>query len=214
MDLQRTACVKTMSATSVPDRLVLASSSPRRRELLEKAGFRFRVVVPPIQEPTENLGHLPPAQLAEALAYFKAREVADQHPTEWVLGADTIVVVGGRILGKPADAEEAREMLTTLSGTRHTVITGVALLGPDEHRLIASETTHVTVRDLSPAEVEDYVAGGEWMGKAGAYAIQETADRFVVRIEGSLSNVVGLPMELVARMIEELRAHPGAHKAV
>jgi len=206
--------VKTMNAASVPDRLILASSSPRRRELLAKAGFKLRVVVPPIQEPTENLGHLPPAQLAEALAYFKAREVADQHPTEWVLGADTIVVVGGRILGKPADAEEAREMLTTLSGTRHTVITGVALLGPDDYRLIASETTHVTVRDLSPAEVEDYVAGGEWMGKAGAYAIQETADRFVVRIEGSLSNVVGLPMELVARMIEELRAHPGAHKAV
>jgi len=187
-----------------PFRLILASSSPRRRQLLTDAGYQFEVVAPTLAEPEEGLKHLPPCQQAEALAYFKARAVGTRDGA-YVLAADTIVAAGGSVLGKPADAEEARRMLTDLSGTRHAVITGVALLGPDGRRRIASDTTYVVMRKITPREIDRYVAGGEWQGKAGAYAIQETADRFVERLEGSFSNVVGLPVELVGRMIHELR---------
>mgnify|MGYP000465730205 CR=1 FL=1 len=103
-------------------------------------------------------------------------------------------------------------MLRRLSGTRHAVITGVALLAPLERRLIASDTTFVTMRELAAGEIEHYIASGEWIGKAGAYAIQETADKFVERVEGSFSNVVGLPMELIERMLGEMRLHPGTHR--
>jgi septum formation protein len=191
---------------------VLASSSPRRQALLREAGYSFKVVPPPFQEPDEIIGKLPPAQQAESLAYFKARSVADAHAGVWVLAADTIVTLGGKVMGKAGNSAEARAMLRTLSDTRHTVITGVALLGPDEERLIASDATHVTMRKMALPEIESYIASGEWIGKAGAYAIQETADRFVVKVEGSFSNVVGLPVELVGRMIAELRSHPQMHK--
>jgi septum formation protein len=193
-----------MNATAEMLKLVLASSSPRRRELLAEAGFEFDVVRPPFEEPASFQEAVTPAARAEALAYFKARSVADGHGDACVLGADTVVAVAGRVLGKPADRAEAERMLRALSGTRHAVISGVAVLGPDGIRMISSETTYVTMRPLSDREVADYLDSGEWIGKAGAYAIQETADRFVVNVEGSLSNVVGLPMELVARMMAEL----------
>ena len=196
-------------------RLVLASSSPRRRELLADAGYQFEVVSPPMDEPDELIHKLPPAQQAESLSYFKARSVADLHPDGLVLGADTVVAVGGQVLGKPTDADDARRMLRTLSSTRHCVITGVTLLGPQRQRLIASEVTYVTMRPMSEQDIEDYIASGEWEGKAGAYAIQETAqDRFVLKVEGSYSNVVGLPMELVTRMLDELATHPDQHKVM
>ena len=185
--------------------LILASASPRRRQLLAQVGLPFEVIAPTIAEPDEATSHLTPAQQAEALAYFKARAVWDDHSDRWVLGADTIVAVGERILGKPDDQLEARSMLETLSGTRHEVISGVALLGPNYWRRIASETTFVTMRKMTPREIDDYIASGEWLGKAGAYAIQETADRFIEKVEGSFTNVVGLPMELVHRLIEEAR---------
>jgi septum formation protein len=180
--------------------LVLASSSPRRRQLLEEAGLEHEVVAPPLAEPVHLGKGLWPARRTEALAYFKARAVSDARPEDLVLGADTVVAVGGRVLGKPADADDARRILRMLSGTRQAVITGVALLGPGR-RGIASETTYVTMRSMSEEELEAYIASGEWKGKAGAYAIQETADRFVTKLEGSFSNVVGLPMELVGRML-------------
>ena len=185
-------------------RLILASSSPRRRELLADAGVEFEVLEPPLAEPATGLMGLDPAAQAEASAYFKARAVGLREDA-YVLGADTIVAAGEAVLGKPADAEDARAMLSSLSGTRHTVITGVALLGPGGRRRIASAMTVVVMRTLTPAEVAEYVASGEWEGKAGGYAIQETADRFVARVEGSFSNIVGLPMELVRRLIEEMR---------
>jgi septum formation protein len=183
--------------------LILASASPRRRQLLVSAGIPFEVIVPTIHEPDEIVTRLPPVQQAESLAYFKARAVWDQHPDRWVLGADTIVAVGEKVLGKPDDEADARRMLTTLSGTRHEVITGVALLGSDGKRFIASDTTRVTMRPLTAEDVDAYIASGEWVGKAGAYAIQETADRFILKVDGSVSNVVGLPLELVTRMIAE-----------
>lgn len=185
-------------------RLILASSSPRRRELLAQAGLEFEVAAPPLAEPATGLEGLSPAAQAEALAYFKARAVGPREDA-YVLGADTIVAAGQAVLGKPADAAEARAMLSGLAGTRHAVITGVALLGPGGRRRIASATTFVVMRAITSRDVDAYVASGEWEGKAGGYAIQETADRFVERVEGSFANVVGLPVDLVVRMIEELR---------
>jgi len=182
-------------------RLVLASSSPRRQQLLRAAGVVFDVIAPPLPEPEDVVQHLPPARQAEALAYFKARAVADLHGKRRVLGADTIVAADGEVLGKPADRRDAERMLRRLSGTRHAVITGVALLLPGGRRWIGSATTYVTMRPMTDAEIDGYLASGEWAGKAGAYAIQETADRFVVGLEGSFSNVVGLPVELVERLL-------------
>jgi septum formation protein len=138
---------------------------------------------------------------AEALAYFKARGVLDRGVEGPVLAADTVVAVEGEVLGKPVDEADARRMLQTLSGTRHEVITGVAVIWGPEKRRIGSARTYVTMRRLTPQELEGYIAGMEWVGKAGAYAIQETADRFVERVEGSFSNVVGLPLELVKEML-------------
>ena len=194
-------------------RLVLASSSPRRRQLLAEAGYDLVVVSPSIQEPAGALENLAPSQQAESLAYFKARAVAAERPDDVVLAADTVVAVGDRVLGKPADRAEAEGMLRALSGTRHRVITGMALLWPDDRRLIASATTYVTMRKMSEQEIQQYLGSGEWIGKAGAYAIQETADRFVESVEGSFTNVVGLPMELLERMIQQHDNAPGARKA-
>lgn len=188
--------------------LILASVSPRRKLLLEQAGAHFRVVPPNLTEPDHRLGRLLPPQRAEAIAYFKARAVADLYPGDFILGADTIVAVGNKVLGKPVNAAEAREMLRLCSGTRQVVITGVALLGPNGHRLIASDQTIVTMRPITDAELDDYIASGEWIDKAGAYAIQETGDRFVSKVEGSWSNVVGLPLELVSQMLTEMSSHP------
>jgi len=193
-------------------RLVLASASPRRRELLAAEGYRFEAVPPPVHEPPTGHYHLTPSQQAEAVAYFKARTVSESRPESWVLGADTIVSVGGQVLGKPGDRASAEAMLRALSGSRHEVITGVALLGPSGRRLIASDATWVTMRAMAPDELDAYLASEEWVDKAGAYAIQETADRFVTEVEGSFTNVVGLPMELLRRMIGELREHPDAHQ--
>ncbi|MCE5325759.1 MAG: Maf family protein [Planctomycetaceae bacterium] len=182
--------------------LILASSSPRRKSLLAECGIAFTAVEPPLDEPSTLPAEMTASQAAEALAYYKARSVSQWHRDSLVLGADTVVAAAdGRILGKPAGRDDARAMLETLSGSRHSVITGVALLGPPRGRLIASETTFVTMRPMSESEIVAYLDSGEWQGKAGAYAIQETADRFITRVEGSFSNVVGLPMELLQRML-------------
>lgn len=194
-----------MSSAAGETRLILASSSPRRRRLLREAGVRFETADPPIPEPDDGSRELSPARRAEALAYFKARAVAERYPDALVLAGDTLVVVKGRVLGKPADRDQARNMLRTLSGTRHEVITGVALVGPGGRRLIASEITRVTMRKMTDREIETYVRSGEWVGKAGAYAIQETADRYIESVDGSFSNVVGLPTELVLLMLRQLR---------
>ena len=182
-------------------RLILASSSPRRRELLERAGYRYRAVDPPIVEPAELGGRLSPSQQAEALAYFKARSVWSDAAEADVLGADTIVAVDGEVLGKPKDRLDAQRMLQALSGTRHEVITGVALLGRDGRRCVASVRTYITMHPMSEREIKGYLDSGEWVGKAGGYAIQETADRFVQKVEGSFTNVVGLPMEFIGQLL-------------
>lgn len=175
---------------------------------MTEAGYRFEAVDPPFDEPSDLGPALRPARRAEALAYFKARSVAESMPAAYVLGADTIVASAGspgEVLGKPSDVADAERMLRRLSGTRHRVITGVSLLGPGGCRRIVSAVTYVTMRSLTDDEVRQYVDSREWEGKAGGYGIQGPADRFVAGVEGSFSNVIGLPMEMVADLLGEVR---------
>jgi septum formation protein len=194
-----------MSQTTPP--VILASGSPRRRDLLKAAGIDFDMVPPSLAEPRRSRV-AQPVGWAEALAYFKARAVAMTHPDSIVLGADTLCVLDGEILGKARDADHAREILQRLSGTQHAVITGVAVCAPQGKRVIASETTGVRMRPMSDAEINAYIDSGEWIGKAGAYAIQETADRYVDALDGSFDNVVGLPVDLVRRMLTRIEYFP------
>jgi len=180
--------------------LVLASASPRRQELLRNAGINFEVQPAHIAE--DPLPGEAAKECAERLARDKALAVARQRPHDCVLGADTVVVVDGQLLGKPTNAADAALMLRMLSGREHQVITGVCLVVGGEPSL-ASETTVVTVSELTEKDIADYVASGEPMDKAGAYAIQGIASRWIPRIEGDYSNVVGLPVALVWRMLRE-----------
>lgn len=180
--------------------LVLASASPRRHELLRNAGIDFEVQPAHVSEKLEK-GE-PPTAYAERLAREKAQTVFRQRPSDVVLGADTVVVVGKTILEKPADPEDAARMLRILSGREHLVITGVCLAGAGFED-VRSETTAVTMSALSEDDIGFYVASGEPMDKAGAYAIQGIASRWIPRIEGDYSNVVGLPVSLVCRMLRE-----------
>ena len=185
--------------------LVLASASPRRQELLRNAGISFTVQPADIDE-TPMDGESPQG-CAERLAREKALAVFQSRPEDYVLGADTIVVVDDTILGKPRDAGDAARMLRLLSGRIHAVITGVCVVGPVASKVkTASETTLVTFCEVSDHEIRDYVATGEPMDKAGAYAIQGIASRWIPRIEGDYGNVVGLPVALVYAMLRELGA--------
>jgi len=180
--------------------LVLASASPRRQELLRNAGIPFEV------QPAHILEDPLPGELAkdcaERLAREKALAAAKQRTGDVVLGADTVVVVDGQILGKPVDGADAARMLRMLSGREHLVITGVCLVVGGQWS-VASETTSVAFSEITDKEIADYVATGEPMDKAGAYAIQGIASRWIPRIEGDYSNVVGLPVALVWRMLRE-----------
>jgi septum formation protein len=180
--------------------LVLASASPRRQELLRNAGFEFSVQ--PANIPEELREGEEPKAFAERLACEKASTVFQQRPDDIVLGADTIVIVEGEILGKPPDPEDAVRMLRMLSGRTHQVITGVCLKGPGFADM-RSETTSVTMTTLTDEEIHAYVATGESSDKAGAYGIQGIASRWITRIGGDYFNVVGLPVSLVYRMLRE-----------
>ena len=180
--------------------LTLASASPRRQELLRNAGILFDVQ--PAHIPEDPLPGEPPKECAERLARDKALAIAAKRPTDIVLGADTVVVMDGQNLGKPTDAADAARMLRLLSGRTHQVITGVCLVAHGRCS-VTSETTSVTMSEISEKDIADYVASGEPMDKAGAYAIQGIAARWIPRIEGDYSNVVGLPVALVCRMLRE-----------
>jgi septum formation protein len=186
-------------------RLVLASASPRRRELLTNAGFDFEVVPSEVEEPGYSVG--PPAAFAEQVAKLKAETVARSFAPTYkavVLGADTVVVINNALLGKPRSPNEARQMLEKLSGRVHEVISGVALLDSVSRRSVsAHEITRVHFRALTPEEIAEYVSSDEPLDKAGAYAIQGRASRFVTRIEGCYFNVMGLPVALVDRLLRQ-----------
>ncbi len=184
-------------------RFILASNSPRRQELLRNAGFEFEVHSCPLAEPTPERG-VDPAQFTRAAAQSKALCIAAEvSPGTLVLGADTVVVLNSLILGKPAGPHDATRMLRLLSGQTHQVITGVCLArAPDKVEALVHEVTFVTFRELDEAEIDDYVRSREPYDKAGAYAIQGFASRFVTRISGCYFNVVGLPVALVAEILK------------
>ncbi len=186
--------------------LILASSSPRRRQLLANAGYRF-VVQPPDQSAEQNPGgDLTPIELVAELALQKARDVASRTASGLVLAADTVAECCGQVLGKPRDRDQAREMLTLMSGQDHFVHTGVCLwLRPDDHRLVRTDTTHLHMNRLSTAQIEAFLDSQGWVGKAGGFGYQDGLD-WVHITAGSESNVVGLPMELLADMLREIDA--------
>lgn len=184
--------------------LVLASASPRRRELLTQAGFSF--TVSPVSIDEELRAHENPVAYVTRLAREKAEAVfAELDSSAVVIGADTTVVApNGEVLGKPLDAADAARMLRLLSGATHQVITGVAVVSATGVE-VAAEVTHVSVVTLLDEEIAAYVATGEPMDKAGAYAIQGYAARWIPRIHGCYFNVVGLPLALVSGMLEGVR---------
>ena len=180
--------------------IILASASPRRQELMKIAGLDFKVCVAQGEEHLDP--KLCPADAAMALAGQKAREVAKKYPHDCVVGADTIVVLDGKILGKPKDEAHATEMLSSLSGTKHTVYTGVCMISGGTETCFA-ESTKVEFYPLELGEIEAYVASGEPMDKAGAYGIQGLGCVLVKKIEGDYFNIMGFP---IAKVVRALRA--------
>jgi len=192
-------------------RLILASTSPRRADLLRESGIAFQVVRPEVEEWTaEDFPEVAPGELARANARRKAKAVVERNPGKPVLAADTLVICEGKILGKPADEEMAKQMLGWLSGRIHEVVTAAVLMMPGGKKSReAVVRTRVKFRPLEAREVSDYVREVDVLDKAGAYALQEGGDRLVERVEGSRSNVIGLPMETVLPWCEDLAGESG-----
>jgi septum formation protein len=188
----------------VPAKLILASGSPRRRSLLAEAGYDFEVETPDDDAETGFSGGESPARFAIRMAWQKAGNVAARHDTGLFLGCDTIVVCEGEILGKPRDIHDARRILQLLRGQEHDVISGVCLWSrPSDQRVTAYETTRLVMDRVDDQALEAYLLTGLWEGKSGAFGFQDGLD-WVHITEGSESNVVGLPLELLARMLSEL----------
>jgi len=184
--------------------IILASGSPRRRELLDSMGISFRIIPSTVDEPPADSGETP-GGYALRMARLKARDVAWGHPGSFVLGADTVVAVGEFILGKPTDMEDAKRMLAMLSGREHTVVTGCVLIGPDGQtaweEAVASKVTFAL---LSEEAIAAYVATGEPMDKAGGYAIQGLGAFMITKVDGSYTNVVGLPLAEFVNVFQRL----------
>lgn len=182
-------------------RLILASQSPRRKEILEKTKLPFVIVVSEYEEDmTEDL---PPNVLAEKLSRGKAEKVAKKHPNAVVIAADTFVLFENTLLGKPKSEDEAADMLRRISGKRLTVITGVTLLEHETQKEVSfSEETQLEMKELSDSEIQNYIATGEPMDKAGAFGMQELGASFVKRVEGDFFSAVGLPLY---RLVQELK---------
>ncbi|MEN6308957.1 MAG: Maf family protein [Anaerohalosphaeraceae bacterium] len=181
---------------------ILASASPRRRELLAKAGFIFRVEPSNVDEESYDKGGITSEDHCRILALAKACEVAGRFPDMPVLGSDTVVDFEGQIIGKPADAADAERITRMLFSKPHKVITGLALVWKSRGvEIVEVDTTIVYPHKLTEQQIQGHIAGGLWEGKAGAYGIQETGDEFVDRIEGSFTNVMGLPMERVEHLL-------------
>jgi septum formation protein len=179
--------------------LILASSSPRRAELLRAAGIPFELFPVDVDEGMHKLE--PPGEHVRRLAREKAEAGFAKHPDAVVLAADTIVLVGGEMMGKPRDVRDAVRMLRLLSGREHEVLTGIALVSK-RHTVVEVARTRVWINPLTDLEIDDYVATGEPLDKAGAYGIQGLGSRFIDRIQGSYANVVGLPVSLVYRLLK------------
>jgi septum formation protein len=191
-------------ASPPPARLILASGSPARRELLTRAGLPFEVKPAHIDEPTGE-GFHDPRTYVHTVAWLKAAAVAPRIDTGLVLAADTVGWLDGNVIGKPADAADARRILTTLGGREHELWTGVVLWRrPDDLQFVWQERSLVHFRKLTDAEMSAYLASRQWQGCSGAYAIQERDDPYVKLLAGSLSNVVGLPMESLEQVLRQV----------
>ena len=182
--------------------LVLASGSPRRKKILEELGFEFETIVSGVNENECFIDD--PIQKVKALAELKAAAVRKSCPGKKIIGADTIVICRNKELGKPTDRKEAAEMLAFLSGKCHEVVTGIAVIAPQNRRMIDIERTKVYFKELGSREIQGYINTNEPFDKAGGYAIQGLAAPFIKRIEGCYFNVVGLPIGLLFIMLEEL----------
>lgn len=199
MGTEHSSDVKIGAKTAHPAQWILASSSPRRRELLERIGVNFRVLTAHTEE-ISSFTH--PAEVVQDLAMQKAKAVQTLEPNGFIIASDTVVALGGEILGKPVDALENRAMLEQLSGRVHTVYTGIALLTPTQHK-VDFDATQVQFRKLSSLEMDWYASSGEGLDKAGGYGIQEKGMLLISRIEGDFFNVMGLP---TVRLLELARA--------
>jgi septum formation protein len=184
---------------------ILASASPRRKQLLTEAGYKFKIIPPDIDEsafPTEGIN---PCQYACQLALAKAKKVAEKHPDSLVIAADTIADFEGEIIGKPTDRKDAEKITKKLFSKPHKVITGIAIIRlRDGIEINETDTTTVYPKKMSTEQFGQHIKSGTWKDKAGAYAIQENGDEFIERIDGSLTNVMGLPMELLEQLLGKL----------
>ena len=198
-----------MSRASQNGRVILASKSPRRRDLLEQAGLDFSVIPADFDE--NDVAFSDPETYVKTLAEAKAGEVSRKHPESWVIGADTIVMIDGKLLEKPVSVQDARNMMNLLSGKWHTVFTGFCARRHAPRRLFsATAATRVRFKTLSRQEVEWYIHTEEPFDKAGGYAIQGLGTRLVREIKGSYTNVVGLPVcEVMDRLTREDVVRPG-----
>ncbi len=186
-------------------KIILASSSPRRKSLLKEAGYDFDIIPPSIEEPSTTTKSAKAAiYWAEALAYLKGSSVAQHHPEDVIISADTIVTYGNNLIGKAKDAKHAREILSNMFEGESKVITGLAILCPAlDKRIIKHEITTITMRAMTPEELDKYIESGKWIGKAGAYAYQEGGDKFALKVKGCISNIIGLPIELLGEILAE-----------
>jgi len=186
---------------NINKKIILASGSPRRRELLTEAGIPFEIDVSDVDETVEGL----PAEMVAVLAERKARAVAENREEGLVIGADTLVALDNRALGKPEDDDDARRMLRSLAGRTHDVLTGVCIIDAKTGKtLVDTVRSGVVFKPATDEEIEDYIATGEHRDKAGAYAIQGLGGRFVAGFEGSRTNIIGLPMERLTEMLAEM----------
>ena len=184
---------------------ILASASPRRQYLLAKAGYCFEIVPSDVDESAYDTDGVSSEGHTKILALAKAKDVAAKFPNAIVMGSDTVVDLDGEIIGKPDDAGHAEEITRKLFSRPHQVITGLALVCVEKGiEIVEADTTVVYPRQLTEEQIAEHIRKGDWQGKAGAYGIQETGDEFVDHIEGSFTNVMGLPMEMVERLLGEL----------
>jgi len=186
--------------------IILASGSPRRKELLKKIGFNFEVEPSNCEEYINS--KLRPHELAKSLSFEKARTVANKHKNALVIAADTFIVFKGKILGKPYTETEARKMLETISGKPHSVVTGFSIIDTEDKKTVSrSVETKVYIRRLTPSEIDAYVKSREPLDKAGAYAIQGLGSVIVEKIEGDYFNVIGLPLSALTESLKEFGVH-------
>ena len=186
-----------------PVSIILASASPRRKQLLAEAGYKFTVVRPEIDESAFPVEGIEACEYAERLALAKAKNVAEKYPDSLVIGADTVVDFQDQIIGKPADAKEAEQITKKLFSRPHKVITGIAIVRLSNGiELSESDTTTIYPKRLTSEQIDEHIKSETWRDKAGAYAIKENGDEFIERIQGSLTNVMGLPMELLERLLK------------